>query len=178
MVQRLGLFNTVMSPAVQLLAPLALLFPVAVAVEQQVPVERPPLPIAAPAEQVSIEQRVTIRINPRPAPMPNVSNFIAEGADAGAEPRLVERKAGKCLPLGAIAGVQPLSNDRLLLILRDNRLFTAKLSKGCQAREFYSGFIVKRNSDGQVCVSRDELLSRSGTSCQVSGFKQLVGAGD
>ena len=100
-----------MSPAVQLLAPLALLFPAAVAVEQQVSVERAPLPIAPPAEQVNIEQRVTIRINPRPAPMPNVANFVAEGADAGSEPHFVERKAGKCLPLGSIAGVQPLSDD-------------------------------------------------------------------
>ena len=167
-----------MSPAAQLLAPLALLFPAAIAVEQQSSAERAPLPIAAPAEQVSIEQRVTIRINPRPAPMPDVANFVAEGADARGDPRFVERKAGKCLPLGSIAGVQPLSDDRLLLILRDNRLFTARLEKGCQAREFYSGFIVKRNSDGQVCVSRDELLSRSGASCQVRGFKQLVGPGD
>ena len=162
----------------QLLAPLALLFPAAIVAEQQVPAERAPLPIAAPAEQVSIEQRVTIRINPRPAPMPDVANFVAESADAGGEPRFVERKAGKCLPLGAIAGVQPMSDDRLLLILRDNRLFTARLAKGCQAREFYSGFIVKRTADGQICISRDELLSRSGASCQVRGFKQLVGNSD
>ena len=165
-----------MSPAVQLLAPLALLFPAAMAVEQQPLGERAPLPIAAPAQQVSIEQRVTIRINPRPAPMPDIAQFDAEGGDAGSEPRFVEHKAGKCLPLSAIAGVQPLGDDRLLLILRDNRLFTAKLEKGCQAREFYSGFIVKRNTDGQVCISRDELLSRSGASCQVRGFRQLVGA--
>lgn len=167
-----------MSPAVQLLAPLALLFPAAMAVEQAPVAERAPLPIAAPAQQVSIEQRVTIRINPRPAPMPDVANFVTEGADARGDPRFVERKAGKCLPLGSIAGVQPLSDDRLLLILRDNRLFTARLEKGCQAREFYSGFIVKRNADGQVCVSRDELLSRSGASCQVRGFRQLVGASE
>jgi hypothetical protein len=168
-----------MNPAVQLLAPLALLFPAVMAVEQQAPAPRAQMPIAEPAaQQVSIEQRVTIRINPRPAPMPNVTNFVSEGSDAGSEPRFVERKAGKCLPLGSIAGVQPFSDDSLLLILRDNRLFTAKLSKGCQAREFYSGFIVKRNADGQVCVSRDELLSRSGASCQVKGFHQLVTSGD
>jgi hypothetical protein len=167
-----------MNPVAQLMAPLALLFPAAMAVDQRQPVERAPLPVAEPAEQVSIEQRVTIRINPRPAPMPNINNFVTEGADMDGEPRFVERKAGKCLQLGAIAGVQPLDNDRLLLILRDNRLFTAKLSKGCQAREFYSGFIVKRNADGQVCVNRDELLSRSGSSCQVSGFHLLVDSGD
>ncbi len=172
-----GAITTDMNPVAQLMAPLALLFPAVVAVDQQRGVEHAPMPVAEPAEQVSIEQRVTIRINPRPAPMPNIANFAPNAGDGG-EPRLIERKAGKCLQLGAIAGVQPLDADRLLLILRDNRLFTAKLSKGCQAREFYSGFIVKRNSDGQICVSRDELLSRSGSSCQVSGFRQLVEASD
>ncbi len=161
------------------MAPLVLLFPAAVAVEQQNTAARAPLPIAASrAQQVSIEQRITIRINPRAAPMPNVATLVAQSADAGAEPRFIERKSGKCLPLGAIGGVQPLSDDRLLLMLRDNRMFTARLAKGCKAREFYSGFIVKRNIDGQVCIGRDELLSRSGTSCQVSGFRQLIPAGN
>ena len=168
-----------MNPVLQLFAPLALIFPAAVAVEQQTRVERAPLPIAAsPAQQVSIEQRITIRINPRAAPMPNVATLVAESADTGAEPRFIERKASKCLPLGAIGGVQPLSDNRLLLMLRDNRMFTARLAKGCHAREFYSGFIVKRNADGQVCIGRDEFLSRSGASCQVSGFRQLIPAGE
>ncbi len=168
-----------MNPAVQLLAPLALLFPAAVAVDQQGRAEPAPLPVEAPAaQQVRIEQSITIRINPRAAPMPNVATLVAESADGGAEPRFYEHKAGKCLPLGAIAAVQPLSDDRLLLMLRDSRMFAAKLAKGCQAREFYSGFIVKRNADGQVCASRDELLSRTGASCQVRGFSQLVPAGD
>ena len=167
-----------MNPAVQLLAPLTLLFPAIVAVDQRSQPEHAPLPIAAPvAQQVRIEQSITIRINPRAAPMPNVATLVAEGADAVPAPRFTERKAGKCLPLGAIVGVEPLSDDRLLLILRDNRLFAAKLSKGCQAREYYSGFIVKRNADGQVCVSRDELLSRTGASCQVRGFRELHAAG-
>ena len=168
-----------MNPAVQLLAPLALLFPAAVAVDQHSRAEHAPPPITAPvAEQVRIEQSITIRINPRAAPMPNVATLVAEGMDGGAEPRFYEHKAGKCLPLGAIGAVQPLSDDRLLLMLRDSRMFAAKLAKGCQAREYYSGFIVKRNADGQVCVGRDELLSRTGASCQVRGFSQLVPAGD
>ncbi len=168
-----------MNPAAQLLAPLALLFPAAVAVDQQRLPDRSVVPIVAPmARQVSIEQRVTIRINPRAAPMPNVATLVAEGTDISGEPRLIERKAGKCLNVATIAGVQPLSDNRLLLIMRDNRMFTAKLAKGCQAREFYSGFIVKRSTDGQVCTSRDELLSRTGMSCQVSGFRQVVSAGE
>ena len=168
-----------MNPAIQLLAPLVLLLPAFAAVEaprdparQGDPVTTP---LAAPvAEQVNIEQRITIRINPRPAPMPMDPTFFAEGIEGTREPRFIERKIGKCLPVGAIKGVQPVAADRLLLIMRDERLVTAELQKGCEARQFYSGFIVKRNADGQVCISRDQILSRSGASCQITGFRLLV----
>ena len=53
-------------------------------------------------------------------------------------------------------------------------MITARLEKGCQGREFYSGFIVARNADAQICVGRDRLQSRSGTACQVAGFRQLI----
>lgn len=136
-----------------------------------------PLPIApVVAEQVSIQQRVTIRIGPRSAPMQPMmfDNTMDEG---GGGPRWIERKMGNCLPINAIAGVQPIDNGRLLLILADRRLAVAKLQKGCQGRDFYSGFIVNRNADGQICTGRDSLLSRSGTNCQVTGFTQLVQIG-
>lgn len=128
------------------------------------------------ARQVSIEQRVTIRIFPRPAP-PGAIPFDMD-EDEGARHQLVERKFGKCLPTAAIFGVQPVSSGKLLLILRDNRLLTAQLKKGCEARDFYSGFIVAKSADGMICSGRDELRSRSGTACQVSQFRQLVEAPD
>ena len=162
-----------MQSIAQILAPLLLLLPGLGVVEA--PRDRPfPLEPFQPqsAEQVSIQQRVTIRINPRPAPMPLDAMFDSDLDRAG--PRFTERKMGKCLSMDSISGVQPIDNTRLLLLLRDRRMVTARLEKGCQGREFYSGFIVARNSDAQICAGRDRLQSRSGMGCQVSGFRQVV----
>lgn len=132
----------------------------------------------ASAEQVSIQQRVTIRVSPRSAPMQMNPMMFDNEMDAGRGPRFIERKMGDCLPIAAIAGVQAIDNSRLLLILNDRRMVSAKLEKGCQGREFYSGFIVARNSDAQICVGRDRLQSRSGMGCQVTGFRQLIQVGN
>lgn len=145
------------------------------------PLSRATMPLGQPLElerldiarQVSIEQRVTIRITPHNAPLPVSASMFAQ--DAGnAEPRYAERKYGKCVPIGAIRSVRPVSGSKLLLIMRDQRLFTAELKKGCQARDYYSGFLVAKNSDGMICTGRDELRARSGTTCQVNGFRQIV----
>ena len=124
-----------MQSIAQILAPLLLLLPGLGVVEaprdKAFPVD-PLQPLSA--EQVSIQQRVTIRINPRPAPMPLDALF--DGDVDRAEPRFTERKMGKCLSMDSIAGVQPIDNSRLLLLLRDRRMVTAKLEKGCQGREF------------------------------------------
>lgn len=164
-----------------ILAPVALLLPALTAVD--VPRESgvPPAPMSQPngapeAQQISVSQQVTIRITARPAPMPLEPAMFDKAAKSGSEPAFVERKIGKCLPINLIVGVQPVTHDRLLLILRDDRMVAAQLEKGCQAREFYSGFIVKRNADGEICVKRDSLLSRSGANCQVVSLRQLVPA--
>lgn len=135
---------------------------------------------ALDAQQVRIEQQVTIRISPRAVPMPmNPQAFVSdsfEGDDAG--PRWIERKFGKCMAVSGIAGVQPGPSNRLILLLRDRRVISASLEKGCRSRDYYSGFLVAKNADGQLCTGRDDLLSRSGANCKVSGFKQLVQVDD
>lgn len=162
-----------MHPALHLLAPLVLLFPALAVVDSPIVPVQASGPVAPPpAEQVSIEQRVTIRINPRPAPL-QIGPAMMDTA-ASREPRFMVRKLGKCVGLGNIGGIQPVSSDKLLLIMRDDRLITAQLAKGCQAREFYSGLILNRAADGQMCVRRDELMSRSGAKCQVIKFSELV----
>lgn len=167
-----------MQTVAQILAPL-LLLPALGAVEAPREAAAPADPLQPySAEQVSIQQRVTIRVSPRQAPMPMQSMMFENEMDAASGPRFVERKIGNCLGLSLIAGVQPIDNSRLLLILHDRRMVTAKLEKGCQGREFYSGFIVARNTDAQICVGRDVLQSRSGMGCQVSGFRQLVQVND
>ena len=37
-------------------------------------------------------------------------------------------------------------------------MVSAALERSCSARDFYSGFYVERNADGQICVKRDTLL--------------------
>lgn len=130
-----------------------------------------PAPVAG---QVRIEQRVTIRISPRAAPMPFMPSALIEDDGFAGGSRIVERKMGKCLPLSSIAGVAPGAKNRLMLLLRDNRVVRATLDKRCQGRDFYSGFLVARNADGMVCTDRDELLARTGAKCKVSGYRQLI----
>jgi hypothetical protein len=126
--------------------------------------------------QVRIEQRMTIRIAPRPSPAQ--PNFLVDLPQRPLASRLAERDAGRCLPISGIAGVQVSGADRLILYMRDQRVISAALERSCRARDFYSGFYVERNADGQICVKRDTLLSRSGANCKLSRIKQLVEAGN
>jgi hypothetical protein len=126
--------------------------------------------------QVRIEQRVTIRITPRPsAPQPNM---LVELPTRPLPQRLIERDFGNCLSIAGIAGVEVSNTNRLILYMRDHRVLSAGLERACNARDYYSGFYVERNSDGQICIKRDSLLSRSGASCKLSQIKQLVESGN
>ena len=129
---------------------------------------------ADPAEQVRIEQRLVIRI----IPVGPQREMLADLPRAPLASRFSERKIGKCLRVAGIAGVQIGSDDRLMLFMRDQRLIGASLDKACRAREFYSGFYVERSRDGKLCVDRDMIHSRSGTSCSVSRLRQLVAVDD
>jgi hypothetical protein len=62
--------------------------------------------------------------------------------------------------------------------MRDRRVVSASLERSCSARDYYSGFYVERNSDGQICVRRDSLLSRSGANCKLTRLRQLVDTGN
>ncbi len=127
-------------------------------------------------DQVRIEQRMTIRISPRQAPVQ--PNMLVDLPQRPLAQRQTERDMGRCLPIAGIAGVQVSGAERLILYMRDRRVVSAALERSCSARDFYSGFYVERNSDGQICVKRDTLLSRSGANCKLSKFKQLVEAGN
>ncbi|WP_395327179.1 hypothetical protein WBP06_10295 [Novosphingobium sp. BL-8H] len=134
-----------------------------------------PRPDSDEAWQIRIEQRMTIRISPRaPLPDPDGPESLAESAGS---PRYTERKIGKCLPIAGIAGVQPEGQRNLLLFMRDRRIISAELEKACRAGAFYSGFLLSRSADGQLCVDRDTLLSRSGSNCKLTRLRQLVATG-
>lgn len=122
------------------------------------------------ADQVRIEQRMIIRITPFAA----TREMLAALPQAPLATRFRERKVGKCVAVAGIAGVQIGGDDRLMLFMRDQRMIGASLEKTCRARDFYSGFYLERNGDGQLCVDRDMIHSRSGASCSLSRLRQLV----
>lgn len=123
--------------------------------------------------QVRIEQRMTIRISPR-APLPPQANMMMDLPQRPLPPRMAEREMGRCLPVAGIAGVQVGQGNRLILFMRDRRVISAALERACSARDYYSGFYVERSNDGQICVRRDSLLSRSGANCKLTRLHQLV----
>lgn len=129
------------------------------------------------AWQVRIEQRMTIRVTPRGS-RPSSPEMFFGIPDEGFESHFSERKIGKCLPMAGIAGVQPNGSNRLLLFMRDQRLVSAELERACRARDFYLGFYLSRTPDGQLCVDRDTLLSRSGMNCRLTRIRQLVADDD
>jgi hypothetical protein len=132
-------------------------------------------PIAAwqipSANQVRIEQHFSIRITP------GISNYAQQmqmDFDSEEAPtRYTEHKMGKCLPIAAIASVQGGNDNQLVLQLHDTGLIRAKLEKTCLARDFYAGFYLDRNADGQLCVGRDQLRSRNGVSCKIKQLHEL-----
>lgn len=126
-----------------------------------------------PGWQVHIEQRVQIRITPRGPSAVRPEMFVGI-PDEDIRAHFTERKIGKCVSISGIAGVQPDRGNRLLLYMRDRRLVAAELERSCRARDFYSGFYLGRTSDGQLCVDRDILLSRSGMNCKLTRIRQLV----
>jgi hypothetical protein len=132
-----------------------------------------------PAQQVRIEQSITVRIAPRgPGRMdPRITAFEDYQA-RDSRPRLVEKKMAKCVPVQGVAGVQISPGNKLVLYLHDSRIVSAGLDKGCNARDFYSGFYVARSADGMMCSGRDKLQARNGASCKLGKMKQIVAAGD
>lgn len=127
---------------------------------------------ARPANQVRIDQELTIRINPRPQPVRR--NMLMDLPERQVGPRFHERKIGKCVAASGIAGVQPDGGNRLLLFMRDHRIVSAELERACRSRDFYSGFYLSRSTDGRLCIDRDTLLSRSGANCKLTRIRQLV----
>lgn len=122
--------------------------------------------------QFRIEQRLTIRISPQSSN--NRNELLAQLPQQGVQNTFEEREMDRCVALAGIAGVQTANGNRLLLFLRDERIVTLNLERACRARDFYSGFYVERNEDGQLCVARDQLLSRSGVKCEIARMSQLV----
>ncbi len=86
------------------------------------------------AQQVRIEQRVTIRIAPTRGN--GQTRLLAALHYNRVRPQFVERKAGSCVSAANIVGVQVGQGNRLILYMRDRGIFTVNLEQAGHAREF------------------------------------------
>lgn len=115
--------------------------------------------------QAGSNQRVILRIPPKPAP----------AASRKSEPiRYKEEKVGKCLLMDRLIGARPGPKESLELLTRDGNFIRAYLGDGCLAREFYAGAYVERSADGKICIDRDLLHARTGAQCEIDKFRLLV----
>jgi hypothetical protein len=124
--------------------------------------------------QVRIEQRVIIRISPGTGAARQQMLADLQRRDRAATTYQEQRLDG-CVAVANIAGMEPApEQNRILRFMRDRRVLSAALERACNARDYYSGFYVERNEDGQLCARRDLLQSRAGASCRVAQFNRLV----
>lgn len=126
--------------------------------------------------QVRIRERVIIRISP--SPPESRQRLLAIQAQRSASPGYREVEHDNCVRVDNIVGVQPSTDNRLILFMENRNVLAATLDRTCSARAFYSGFYVERNEDGRLCVQRDMLQSRAGASCSVEQLTRLVAAGN
>lgn len=109
-------------------------------------------------EQILI--RVPMRLRQTPAPAaPPVS--------------WKEGRGPKCLPMRSIAGATLLGQNSVDLILKDKSRIRAKMEKSCPALDYYHGFYIRPNADGQICADRDSVRSRMGGECGIDKFRTL-----
>lgn len=128
--------------------------------------------------QVRIEQRMIIRIYPS-SPAAREQMMADFRGERNARTSYQQEKLKGCVAISGIAAVQPeTSENRLLLFMRDRRILSAELERACNARDYYSGFYIERNEDGQLCPKRDLLQSRAGASCKVAQLNRLVAVRD
>lgn len=123
--------------------------------------------------QVSVRERIIIRV-PK---LPPRALRAANGRIVPPKPiAWKESKGPRCLALRSLAGAAIASPSSVDLVLRGGARYRAKLERGCPALDFYRGFYLKPNRDGQVCADRDMLHDRSGNQCEVAVFRTLSAA--
>ncbi|MCW3845874.1 hypothetical protein OF829_01380 [Sphingomonas sp. LB-2] len=97
-------------------------------------------------------------------------------APAALPPPMVERKADDCLRMQRVVAFAVTERDSVDLMLNDGSRMRVKLGSNCPSLGFYSGFYVRPNPDGKMCAGRDSIRSRSGGSCEIKAFRNLVPA--
>jgi hypothetical protein len=85
----------------------------------------------------------------------------------------IERKAARCIPIGAIRHASMSGPAQLDFVLADQSRFRAHLDDDCPALDFYGGFYLQPQDD-RLCAGRDAIHSRMGGSCSIQSLRRLV----
>ena len=114
--------------------------------------------------QVSIRRQIIVRVPVR----------LREVAPPKApQVEWEESRGPKCVPAKSIVGASLLSQNSVDLLLRDSSRIRARLENACPALDYYYGFYIDPNADGQICADRDVIRSRMGGQCEIEAFRRL-----
>lgn len=68
-----------------------------------------------------------------------------------------------------------VESERVLtLFYAPGERYRAHFGRSCRGADFYSGFYIVPSKDGSLCVGRDDLHTRNGSTCEVQRFMRLV----
>jgi hypothetical protein len=110
--------------------------------------------------RLTVQDEVILRVPVQPHPlMPEIE--------------WIEKKGPKCVPVAAIQRALLSGSEQVDFILANRSRIRAKFDEDCPALDFYGGFYLQLQDD-RLCVHRDAVHSRIGTSCTIDRFKQLV----
>lgn len=126
--------------------------------------------------QVTIEQRVIIRI---PLVRPGAPDRRGAAAPTPPLPEddsslFREIKGPRCLRVDRLRGavINPVTG--VTMVTDKEERFRAHFGRACRATDFYSGFYIEPHEDGALCAGRDALHARSGSTCDIERFGRLV----
>jgi hypothetical protein len=128
--------------------------------------------------QVTIEQRVIIRIPTVPPPgVPRVQRGALTAPlppEPPEEVELKEVKGPKCLKIDSLRGAILNSQTGVTMLTDRDEAFRPHFGKSCRPADFYSGFYVQPTKDGAICAGRDAVHARNGSTCDIQKFTKLV----
>jgi hypothetical protein len=130
---------------------------------------RAPLHLA----QVTIEQRVIIRIPMRRPVAGRSANRESRALPPGPPIHWVEKKGPRCVSIQDVRGGSITSANGVDLMLDNHKRLRAVLGRQCRPEDLYSGFYIQPDEDGDLCAGRDRVQARSGASCEIMAIKRL-----
>ncbi|MFS0735553.1 hypothetical protein ABC347_00740 [Sphingomonas sp. 1P06PA] len=120
-----------------------------------------PLPPVVAIAQLTIRQRVILRVPTRPVP-------------AQTPMRWKEGNGPRCIAADSVAAAALSGKDRIDLILRGGLRLRAEFSDNCPTLDYYRGFYLIPASDRRICADRDSVHARSGGECEIERFRTLT----